>query len=404
MPTIKIALRYLFSKKSHRAVNIISAISIAGVAVATAAIVIVLSVFNGFSRLSAEQLSKIDADFKLVPIEGKTIASADSLANAIMGIADIAKASPVIEERAMLVSQHASIPVAFKAIPDDYHSVVNLDSILIDGVFLNDFDSTACLQISVGVANRTGLRPGINNSAEIYVPRRKGRINPANPTRSLRNERMIVSGVVEVERAELDNDLIFIPLESARRLLDYDNEATSIEISCQPQAKTTDVKKAIDKLTSGRLALLDRQTQQADSFRMIAIEKWITFMMLLFILVIASFNIISTLSLLIIEKRNDMNILRAMGASRSSVRRIFAWQGFLITLIGGATGIVAGIILSLIQQHFGLIKLAGDPNALVISVYPIAVEFNDVLIVLISVVAVGLLCSQVTRLFTKNLR
>lgn len=302
----------------------------------------------------------------------------------------------------MLVGDHARIPVEFKAVTADYRGIVNLDEVMIDGVFLNSLDSTACMQISVGVANRTGLRPGVNSTAALYVPRRKGRINPANPASSLRSESMIVSGVVEAERAEVDNDRIIIPLASARRLLDYESEATSIELATEGDAdKVAEEVKA--RLGEG-YNVLDRRMQQADAFRMIAVEKWITFMMLVFILIIASFNIVSTLSLLVVEKRHDMSVIRAMGASRKSVRGIFAWQGFMITLIGGAAGIVVGIGLSLLQQHFGLIRLAGDPDALTISVYPVAVEFSDIFVVLAAVAVIGAACSQVTRIFTKNIR
>lgn len=404
MLSLRIALRYLFSKKSHRAVNIISAISIAGVAVATMAIVVVLSVFNGFSGLSASQLSRMDAAIRVEPREGKTIAGADSLASEFMKLSGVSSAQPVIEERAMLVSGRARVPVAFKAVQPDYRRVVDLDSVIIDGVFLNSYDSVACMQLSVGVANRTGLRPGLNSMAELYVPRRKGRINPANPAASLRSERMLITGVLEVERADVDNDRVIIPIESARRLLDYDDEATAIELSLADGSDPAEVMKAVSAIAGDRFNVLDRHMQQADAFRMIAVEKWITFMMLVFILVIASFNIISTLSLLVVEKRHDMGVLRAMGASRKSVRSIFAWQGFMITLLGGVTGIVIGIILSLAQEHFGLIRLAGDPAALTISVYPVAVEFLDVLIVLIAIMVIGAVCSQITRLFTKNIK
>lgn len=368
------------------------------------AIVVVLSVFNGFSGLSAAQLSRIDAAIRVEPREGKTIAGADSLASEFMKLPGVRSAQPVIEERAMLVSGRARVPVAFKAVQPDYRCVVDLDSVIIDGVFLNSYDSVACMQLSVGVANRTGLRPGLNSTAELYVPRRKGRINPANPAASLRSERMLITGVLEVERADVDNDRVIIPIESARRLLDYDDEATAIELSLADGSDPAEVMKAVSAIAGDRFNVLDRHMQQADAFRMIAVEKWITFMMLVFILVIASFNIISTLSLLVVEKRHDMGVLRAMGASRKSVRSIFAWQGFMITLLGGVTGIVIGIILSLAQEHFGLIRLAGDPAALTISVYPVAVEFLDVLIVLIAIMVIGAVCSQITRLFTKNIK
>ena len=404
MLSLRIALRYLFSKKSHRAVNIISSIAIAGVAVATTAIVVVLSVFNGFSRLSEEHMSRIDPDIMIAATAGKSFGAADSLARAISAVADVMAASAVIEEKAMLVSDQARIPVEFKAVGDSYDSVVDLDGVIIDGAYMNSFDTMACMQLSVGVANRTGLRPGVATVAELYVPRRTGRINPANPASSLRSSRMMVTGVLQVDQSDVDNDRIVTPLSEARRMLDYSDEATAIEVSLRPGADAAGVTAEIGRIAGDGFKVLDRHMQQADAFRMIRIEKWVTFMMLVFILLIASFNIISTMSLLIIEKRSDSSILRALGASLGAVRNIFAAQGFLITLTGGTAGIAAGIALSLIQEHLGVIKLAGDPAALTIDVYPVALAWGDIAVVAAAVICVGALTSATTRLFTKNIR
>ena len=404
MLSLRIALRYLFSKKSHRAVNIISSIAIAGVAVATTAIVVVLSVFNGFSRLSEEHMSRIDPDIMIAATAGKSFGAADSLARAISAVADVMAASAVIEEKAMLVSDQARIPVEFKAVGDSYDSVVDLDGVIIDGAYMNSFDTMACMQLSVGVANRTGLRPGVATVAELYVPRRTGRINPANPASSLRSSRMMVTGVLQVDQSDVDNDRIVIPLSEARRMLDYSDEATAIEVSLRPGADAAGVTAEIGRIAGDGFKVLDRHMQQADAFRMIRIEKWVTFMMLVFILLIASFNIISTMSLLIIENRSDSSILRALGASLGAVRNIFAAQGFLITLTGGTAGIAAGIALSLIQEHLGVIKLAGDPAALTIDVYPVALAWGDIAVVAAAVICVGALTSATTRLFTKNIR
>ncbi len=405
MLSFRIALRYLFSKKSHRAVNIISAIAIAGVAVATMAIVVVLSVFNGFSRLSTDRLSLIDADLRIEPKEGKTFRRAGEMVALLSERDDVAAASAVIEERAMLVADAAQLPVEFKAVDSNYDRVVRIDSVMIDGIYLARTDSIDLMQLSVGVANRSGLRPGLEYAADLYVPRRKGRINAANPAASLRSHTLAVSGVMEVDQAEEDNDRVIIPLAVARELLEYeDDEATAVEIAVKAGSDPEKVAEEIAVVIGEDYTILDRGMQQADSFRMIQLEKWVTFMMLVFILLIASFNIISTLSLLVAEKRSDSTILRALGMSRDSTARIFRLQGLLITLIGGAAGIVIGIALALLQQHFGLIKLAGDPSALTISVYPVAVEPIDVAAVAVALVVTGIVTSQLTRLFTKNIR
>ncbi len=404
MLTLRIALRYLFAKKSHRAVNVISAISTAGVAVATMAIMIVLSVFNGFTELSERNLSNVDPDLQLQPVRGKVFAGADSLATAISGVSGVSSASPVIEERAMLISGHAQLPVVFKAVADNYSDVLSIDSLIIDGVYLNAVDTTDCTQISVGVANRTGLRPGYGVMADIYVPRREGRINPANPLAAFISRPVMISAVFQTDRAEIDNDRVIIPLSLARQLLDYDTEASAIDISVDQGADVSEVAARISDMAGDSFVVLDRRMQQEEAFRMIEIEKWVTFMMLIFILLIASFNILSTLSLMVVEKRGDSEIFRALGATSSFVRSIFIRQGFMITVFGGFAGIALGIVLSLLQEHFGLIKLAGDPAALTIQVYPVAVSSADILVVALAVLAVAWLTSQITMLFTRNIK
>lgn len=404
MLTFKIALRYLFSKKSHHVVNIISAVSIAGVAVATMAIVVVLSVFNGFTGLSQQQLSKTDPDLLVSPAAGKIIVNADSLAEAITSLNGVIAAVPTIEERAMLISRHSQMPVIMKAVGDGYCRVLNLEEIMIDGIYVDKVDTNNAMQISVGVANRTGLRPGLTSIAELYVPRRQGRINPANPAAAFRNAELTISGVLQSDQADVDIDRVIVPLSVARRLLDYGSEASAIEISVAEDFEAKDLADKINKAIGDGFKIEDRYMQQEESFRMIEIEKWVTFMMLVFILIIASFNIVSTLSLLVAEKRGDMSTFRALGASKTFIKNVFIWQGFLITMLGGLIGIVTGIVLSLLQEHFGLIKLSGDPSTLTIDVYPVAVEFTDIIVVLAAILIVAAITSQITRIFTKNIK
>lgn len=402
MLTLRIAFRYLFSKKTHNAVNIISAVSICGVAVATMAIVVVLSVFNGFTRLSQDQLSKIDPDLLIIPRDGKVIGNADSIAAHLMTMPYVSAASPMIKERAMLISAHGQMPVIMQAIGEEYSKVVDMDELMIDGVYVNRVDTNDAVQLSVGVANQTGLRPGLLSIADIYVPRRRGRINPANPAASFRKASLTVSGVMQTNQGDTDKDHVIVPLSTARRLLDYDKEASAIGVSLTDGTSIADALSKMCDLLGGNYKVQDRYMQQEESFRMIKIEKWVTFMMLVFILLIASFNIVSTLSLLVAEKRDDMATFRALGASKRFVRNIFICQGFLITVSGGVAGTAAGIILSLMQEHLGLIKLSGDPANLTIDVYPVAVELTDIIAVMSAVVVIAAVTSQITRLFTKR--
>ncbi len=415
MLALRIALRYLLAPKSHNAVNVITLISIGGVAVATAAIVIVLSVFNGFNDLAAAHLSAIDPELKVTPVEGKAFRGADSLARALpAAVPGVAVATPVIEERALLVGASGQMPVVFKGVvPEEYARVVDVNSTIIDGLPVGaDFadalpDSTfasTALTLSVGVAMETGLRPGPDAGAEIFIPRRMGRINPANPAAAYRREKFTVTGVFRVEQPEYDTDRVIIPLSAARRLLEYNfAEASALELRLSPGASPEALAPRVEKALGPAFRVATRLQQQEAAFRMIAIEKWMTFVMLIAILLIATFNIISTLSLLVIEKRDDTATLRALGAPRRLTARIFRLEGVLVTLAGGAAGLVLGSLLSLGQQHFGWIKLAGDPRLLSTSAYPMRLEpWPDLAVVAATVAAIAIITGLASALFIKE--
>lgn len=406
MTALRIALRYLFSKKSHRAINVISVVAMAGVAVATMAIVIVLAVFDGFTELAAGHLAQVNAEVRLAPKEGKTLA-ADSLAGVLRDRADVAEAAAVLQERALLVADNGrQMPVVLKGL--DYSragAIADIEGMVIDGVFRPDGglgDSITGIQPAVGVAINTGLRPSPYAAAKIYEPRRRGRINPANPAAAYRQLPVAVTGVIEVNQPEYDADFVFMPLEGVRRLLDYRRgEGSAVEVKAAPGVSPTTLCRRL-AADYPELAVEGRMEQQADTFRMIAVEKWVTFLMLCFILVVAAFNIVSTLSLMVIEKRSDMATLRALGAPQGLPRSIFAWEGALITFIGGGAGTVLGVILALVQQHFGIIKLDADPSALTIDVYPVSLHWGDVGAVLLAIAATGAVIALISRLFTRS--
>lgn len=399
MVTLRIALRYLLSKKSHSAVNIISIISMAGVAVATVAIVCVLSVFNGFTDLAGSRLSVIDPELKIVPKKGKVIANADSLARAINMIEGVEAAMPTIEEQALVMSWPHQMAVTMRGLPDGYLRIAPIDQAIIDGEFALMADSTPMGVLSVGTAIKIGARPDAEAPMAIYVPRRKGRVNPSNPMSAFRSDSLGVAGVYEIDDAGKDGSTVLVPLSVARQLLEYDAQASAVEIRTAAGSDIERVSDAIRAAIGPDYRVLNRLQQEEQSFRMIEIEKWITFILLAFILLIASFNVISTLSMLMIEKSADMATLRALGARQSMVRRIFIWEGWLISVIGGIAGIIIGVILCLIQQTFGIIKLNGDASQLSITVYPVRVAAADVLVVLALIVFTSLLISLVTTRF-----
>lgn len=402
MVSLRIAIRYLFSKKTHNAVNVISLISLAGVAVATMAIVCVLSVFNGFSDLSAAHLSILDPDLKITPVEGKAISSVDSLISEIEQIDGVDVAIPTIEEQALAIYGERQMPVMIKGVPSEYENTTDIRSIVIDGDFYLADSVASYATLSVGAAIGLGATPGFYRYLGIYMPKREGRVNVANPMTAFRADSLIVGGVYQVAQAEYDTDMIILPLENAARLLDYNDEATAIEVTLQPSADVVEMMGLLHTLLGDGFVVKDRMRQQEQSFRMIEIEKWITFLMLAFILIIASFNIISTLSMLVIEKIDNINTLHSLGATSAMISRIFLLEGWLISIVGGIAGIILGVILTLAQQWGGFIKLSGDPSAMSIDHYPVRLDVMDLLVVMGLVIIIGFFTAQITALFTRK--
>lgn len=399
----QIAFRYLKAKKSHTAVNVIAVVAVVGIAVATAAMVLVLSIFNGFTDLALKQLSTLDPDLSVVSGQGKIIADADSVSDIISGIEGVTYAYPVITERGLIVGGEERIPVVFKGVPSGYDVMTGVDDIMIAGEYAEATSvGEPAVQLSVGVANGVRLYPGPESRLELLVPRRKGRINPANPSASFRGEDVVYSGVFRVNNTDVDQEYVLVPLSAARNLLDYESEATSIEVRVGDGANVNAVKSKIEKEIGDRYKVLDRIEQRSDSFRMISVEKWVTFMMLIFILVIALFNVVSTLSLLAIEKRDNMRTLGALGTPRSMLRNIFIAEGFLVTTIGGAIGIIAGVIVALIQQIFHVVKLSADVTSLAVESYPVRVEAGDIVVVAAVILAMSVIVGAISRAFVKS--
>ena len=336
MLSFDIARRYLLSRKSHSAVNIICGVAICGMAVAVMAIVVVLSVFNGFARMAEDQVGRFDADLTAVPAHGKTLAGADALCRRLAQMEGVETAVAVVEERALAVSGSAQMPVRIKGVGAGFESVTAMDSIIIDGAYSADsIYGFAPANLAVGVAAYLGVRPTTGNVIGIFVPRRVGRINAANPATAFRGDSVAVMSVWQTERPDYDADRMIVPVAVARALLEYGaDEASAIDMALAPGADPDAVAAAAQAAAGADVQVLTRARRNADSFRMIAVEKWMTFLLLVCILAVASFNIVSTLSLLVIEKRDNMATLRALGATRRTARAVFAWQGVLVALAG----------------------------------------------------------------------
>lgn len=409
MLSLRIAFRYLVSRKSHGTVNTISAISVAAVAVAAAAMIIVLSVFNGFSSLAAGKLSRLDPDYMLVPVKGKTIAAADSLCALLRSVPGVASAEPEITEQAFATTpQGRRMGLIVKGMTPAGLAASGLGGVIIDGdgsLAVTDSLLPPSI-ISVGTAVSLNLRPSVDLcDFTLYEPRRLARVNPANPMGAFRSIPLQATGVYQIEQEEYDKDMVIIPYAVASRLLDYPSSvASSVAVQLRSGASASSVASALEKVAAERsLRVLDRFRQQQAAFRMIAVEKWITFLMLGFILLIASFNIVSTLYMMMLEKQANMRILHAMGATRAFVARIFVSQGWLIVVLGGVAGIILGSLLVLGQQHFGWIKLsAADPSLMAVDSYPVVLSAGDILTTLLAVLAVAILITPAILLLDRR--
>ena len=399
---LKIAWRYLVSKKGHQAVNIISIVAVCGVVVATAALICVLSVFNGFRGLIMGKLAMLDPQVAITATTGKTINNADSVIDVVSAMPGVERAVPVIEDQALAIYAQMQMPVRLKGVPDDYNTMNGMDSIIVDGEWKLRDQVSRFAVAGAGPAVRLMVRPESLGMVRLYAPQRQGRVNLANPMGAFRQDSVFVSGVFQLQQNSYDADLIFVPLEMAMNLFDYETEATQIEVRLAPGASEQQVMRGIAQALGDGYQVKNRLMQQREAYRLVNIEKWMAFLLLAFILVIATFNVISTLSLLIIEKDDSIATLRALGAHDRQISRIFVLQGWLITLAGAVTGVVIGLILCLCQQQFGWLHLSGDPANMIISAYPVEVQWLDVVITLALVAAVGLLTSMVTALIMRR--
>lgn len=414
MLSLRIALRYLLSHKSHGAVNVISAVAIAGVAVAAAAMIIVLSVFNGFTQLVEKKTSSFNPPLLVLPVAAHTIANADSLADALATTTGVALAAPLIDEQAFAISAHGQMPVNIRALPPRAIAASGLPSILLasapaeaapaqEATAAPASAASEAAFLSVGAALTLNAHPA--DTIGLFEPRRLGRVNPANPMKAFRGAQLRVQGVYQVEQEEQDRDMLVVPLSVARRLLDYTTEATGIAIyltSDSPSLLASTRSALADRLPAG-YRVADRIEQEADAHRMIALEKWITFLMLLFILAISSFNIISTLSLMVVEKQANMAVFSAIGAPNRLIRAIFANQGWLITLLGGIVGLLIGSLITLGQQTFGWVKIqASNPAVMAIDYYPVHLQATDILIILAAILLTATIISAVASTLPRS--
>ena len=402
-----IAKRYLFSKKSHNAINVISGVSVCGVALATLAMVCTLSVFNGFRDLVATMFTAFDPELKITSVNGKVFDSEDERIRSIRQWPEVEVFSCSLEDNAMVQYKGRQAMVVIKGVEDNFNQLTAIDSILYGRGELILHDEVVDYAIP-GIELVSVLGTGIRflNPLEVFAPKRGAKINVANPTTSFQTDYLHSSGLVfAVNQQKYDASYILTSLSFARNLFQYDTEVSSVELKLLPDANFSQVKDKIEDLLGSGFKVQDRYEQQLDTYRIMEVEKLISYIFLTFILLIACFNVIGSLSMLIIDKRKDVETLRNLGADNKLVYRIFLFEGCLISFIGALVGVVSGLVLCLIQQEFGILSLGnGDmAGAFVVDAYPVSVQWGDVCLVLITVLLVSFLSVQypVRYLFKK---
>lgn len=387
-----IAKRYLFSKKSHNAINIISGISVCGVSLATLAMVCTLSVINGFQDMVATFFTVFDPEIKVTAAVGKTFDVNDDRIKQLRSLPEIAVFTETLEDNAMVQYKDRQMMATIKGVQDNFEQLTSIDSVLYGkGEFILH-DEVADYGV-IGVELMSVLGTGVQfvDPLEIYAPRRGEKVNMANPAASFTKEFLFSPGVVfAVNQQKYDASYILTSLDFARKLFHYDTEVSAVELRLKPNQNIASMKGKIADMLGKDFVVRDRYEQQEDIFRVMEIEKLVSYLFLTFILLIACFNVIGSLSMLIIDKKEDVRTLRNLGADDKLISRIFLFEGRMISMFGAVTGIVLGLILCLIQQKFGLISLGGDGN-FVVDAYPVSVHWGDVLLIFLTVLIVGFL-------------
>lgn len=401
-----VARRYLFSKKSTNAINVISIISMIGVAVATMALVIVMSVFNGFHDLVASFLTNFDPQLEVVPTEGKSANANDPLLTKVKQLHQVDVATENVEDMAMAMYGDKLTMVTIKGVDDNFDKLTHIKEILYgDGEYELHAGNLEYGIIGIRLAQTLDVGATWNGYLKIYAPKRSGQLDMSNPASGFAVDSLLSPGVVfSVNQARYDKGHILTSIEFARNLFDMKGRISSLELRLQENSNLKEVKKQIQTIVGSRYKVLDRFEQQADTFKIMQIEKIIAYFFLTFILVVACFNIIGSLSMLMIDKKNDVVTLRNIGASDKQITKIFLFEGRMISVIGALIGILLGLLLCWLQQTFGFVSLGQRSGDFVVNAYPVSVHYLDILFIFITVIAVGWMAVWYpVRYFSKRL-
>lgn len=394
-PELHIAWRYLFSKKGHNAINIVSGVSAAAVGVVTAAMVCVLSVMNGFGALVEQMFSEFDPEIRITAAEGKSFQLDTLPVQQALALPFVQATSKVVEEMALVRYKDHQQPARVMGVDSVFQQITHIDTIITDGYF-SVFDGAfdRCV-MGRGLATQIGVNAHFVGAVHLYAPKRLERVNMLRPDEAFLHEKAFMAGTFAVNQTSYDDQLLLVSLPLARRLFQYDTlTVTALELQLDPKGhfSARQMKAQLRECLGEGYVVEDRYEQQSDFFRILKIEKLLTALLLAFILLIACFNVIGSLSMLIIDKQDDICILRHLGATPQIIRRIFLCEGWFIIVLGAVFGLVIGLTICLLQQHLGLLKL-GSGTDYVISAYPVLVQAVDVLAVAVIVLGMGFLAA-----------
>jgi ABC-type lipoprotein release transport system permease subunit len=385
-----VAFRYLFSKKKQSAINLISIVSVFGVVVSTAALVCVMSVFNGFSDMFEKSIGDIASELQITAKRGKTF-DFSKIEGKIAEIQNIAVVSQVIQDNALIDYNSSQTPIILKGVDKNYKQIINADSLMISGSYrLYDFEFDVSV-VGYGLAYSLNLGVDYITPLSIYAPRREGKINIARPDAAFKRGEVLVSGLFASLQTEFDDKMIIAPIEFVKNLYDYDSVTVSaVELKLKDIKHSKSTENRLHKSLGEEFLVQNRHEQQKDYFKIIRIERLIIFIILAFILFIAICNIISSLSITLIEKKDDIQIFKNIGANSKRIRQIFIVEGWLMSIIGAIVGVILGLITCFLQYKFGFIKM-GDASY--VENYPVVIQFTDIFAIFLTVLIIGFLAA-----------
>lgn len=395
-----IARRYLFAKKSHNVINVISAISAVGMAIGTAALIVILSVYNGFSQLVRDSLSSVEPDLKIEKLTSKVFSASDEEREWLLALPGVKSVSGVLEENVFISYDGRNSIASARGITPEADTTILADKV-IDGEFLLNFGDVPLSVAGIGLALKTGMNPRLHIPVEMFFPDRHKAISVSNPAASLRREKVWISGLFSIT-SDVDESTIMLPYATLAKLLGYsDGEISALDVRLDnPEKDGSRIKDLIQKQFGEDFSVKDRYAQNETLYKMMKSEKAAVYLILIFVVIIIAFNIFGSLTMLMIEKKDDIQTLRSLGAPDKTIRKIFILEGWMISLLGLFAGLVIGLALVILQQQTGIV---GMPGAFAVNAYPVILNVDDIAVIAASVAAIGYIIALVPAKSNRNL-